>query len=329
MHRLNPQSGAAVCWSMLVISCFMSQKLALAQYGDVARVPEELVTGFESITAAQAREFLEVLAGPSFEGRGTGQPGFIKAAHWVAGKVAEFGLQPIGDGGTYFQFMPLTRRFADLTECKIVGSEGLVISGEGNLGFERYTEDGVLDGEVVFLRFQGADPSLPDDLDLQDKIIVYTADAESAASAPWLIARKRPGAALRMVESTPVSTPQTLFPGRRSRSTSVSGTIAQAAARQLAAALGVDGNWAESANIVSTGMQVSIHLRLREEETAAPNVVAWLEGSDPLLRDEYVVVAPTSIIWENEGMSGIRERMIMVPGQRPSSASPGPWPPTR
>jgi len=36
--------------------------------------------------------------------------------------------------------------------------------------------------------------------------------------------------------------------------------------------------------------EVSLRLRFREEQAAVPNVVAWLEGSDPLLKHEYVVV---------------------------------------
>ena len=36
--------------------------------------------------------------------------------------------------------------------------------------------------------------------------------------------------------------------------------------------------------------EISIRMRYREEQAAVPNVVAWLEGSDPDLKNEYVVL---------------------------------------
>ena len=40
-----------------------------------------------------------------------------------------------------------------------------------------------------------------------------------------------------------------------------------------------------------SGANVSVALRYRDEEVTAPNVVAILEGSDPTLREEYVVIS--------------------------------------
>ena len=95
----------------------------LAQYANPAAPPDSLVAGYNSITEQQAKDWLGVLAGPGFEGRGTGQPGYTKAAHWVAGKLAEFGLEPIGDNGTYFQMLPMERRLPQVDQCFITGSD--------------------------------------------------------------------------------------------------------------------------------------------------------------------------------------------------------------
>jgi len=261
----------------------------VAQYGDVSEPPADLKTGFDSITAAQAEEWLGVLAGPEFEGRGTGQQGYMKAAHWVAGKLAEFGLEPIGDGDMYFQIMPMTKRSPDMSNCKIF-CDDWEIEGKGNLGFERYTDQGEINGDVVFLCIHGENPSLPDDVQLRDKIVIYSTDSDAFARAPRLIARKRPAASIRIIDSPPKSVSQTTFPGRRRRSTSVSGTILDSAACKMAESFGVDANWNDSSNMVETGKQITIRMQLREEQAGAPNVVALLEGSDPELRDEYVVI---------------------------------------
>ncbi len=71
---------------------------ARAQFAAVEPPPSDLAVGFNSITPQQAKEWLTVLASPEFEGRGTGQQGYVKAAHWMAGQVAELGLKPVGDG---------------------------------------------------------------------------------------------------------------------------------------------------------------------------------------------------------------------------------------
>ena len=263
---------------------------AAAQYAETSSAPDNLEKGLESITEDQAKAFLSVLASPEFEGRGTGQVGYMKAAHWVAGKLAEFGLEPAGNGETYFQMMPLTRRIAVMDKCRILGPDGFEIPGLGNVGFDRMTEAGEVTGEVVFLNFEGAAAELPADLELREKIVIYSADQEAAGRAPFLIARKRPSVSMRIIEGTPVSIPQNLFPGRRRRATSVSGTITKEAVAQITAVLGVEEDWAKNDSVVSSGKELTMTIPLREESAAAPNVIAMLEGSDPELKDEYVVI---------------------------------------
>jgi hypothetical protein len=269
--------------------------LLTAQYAKVAPPPEYLKAGFDSITDKQAKEWLGVLAGPKFQGRGTGQKGYMKAAHWVAGKLAEFGLEPIGERGTYFQTMPMTRRSPDMDKCEIKGPGGLVIKGTGNFGFERFTDQPELTGAVVFLNINGRRPALPQELSLREKIVIYVTDDSAASIAPNLIARKRPAAAIRVVDTTPKSIDQVIFPDRRRRSTSVSGTISRAAATQIANAVGGSADWLKTPRgggviVHDTGKQLAMTVRLIESKAGAPNVVALLEGSDPKLKNEYIVI---------------------------------------
>ena len=98
------------CSRALAFFLFSSTFLAVnvhAQFNGSIEPPVEFKLGYDSITDERAQEWLSILAGPGFEGRGSGQIGYTKAAHWVAGKNAEFGLEPMGDGGTYFQMLPM------------------------------------------------------------------------------------------------------------------------------------------------------------------------------------------------------------------------------
>ncbi|MGJ4730720.1 M28 family metallopeptidase, partial [Luteimonas sp. SDU101] len=50
---------------------------------------------------------VEALSDDAMEGRETGTPGFDRAAAYVAGRYADIGLQPAGDGGDWYQRVPL------------------------------------------------------------------------------------------------------------------------------------------------------------------------------------------------------------------------------
>ena len=146
------------CLSLLAVvaSLGMVTGELSAQYSPLAPPPADLKEGFDSINIEQSKQWLGVLAGPGFEGRGTGQPGYTKATHWVAGKLAEFGLEPIGDNGTYFQMLPMKRRLPVLEECFISGPGDLKIVAKDNMVFERYTDQPETVGEIVFVNFSGA-----------------------------------------------------------------------------------------------------------------------------------------------------------------------------
>ena len=292
-HTLNRISRIAFSFLMMGAIALVSTDETVGQYSEVTVPPKELATGFNAINIEQSKEWLGILAGPRFEGRGTGQPGYTKAAHWVAGKVAEFGLDPIGDNGTYFQMLPMKRRLPLIEECFVAGP-GFEINAKDQLGFERYTDQQETTGEVVFLNLVG-NGRLATDLDLRDKIVIYTTDEVAARTSPRELARKRPAAAMRVIAGKPNSISQLVREGRRSRSTSVSGTITKDAAEKLAKGLGGDASWmakpdADSVTVHDSKKEATLRMRFREEQAAVPNVVAWLEGSDPDLKHEYVVI---------------------------------------
>ena len=268
---------------------------SIAQYDGSADAPGELKTGFDSITPEQAEEWLSVLAGPTFAGRGTGQAGFMKAAHWVAGKVAEFGLEPMGEGGTYFQMMPFARATAETEQSKMTVGDSLTIEAEGNLGFERFVGQPLVEGKVVFVRMGADSPALADDVQLEEKVVLYFADDANAFQAATAIAKKRPAASFRIVENVPKTSAQSVLAGGKTRSTSLSGTISKAAALRIIKSVGGDEKWFDLAaknqkQVVSIDKNAKIEIRIHEEAAAYPNVCAWIEGSDPDLRNEYIVI---------------------------------------
>lgn len=265
------------------------------QFAGAEPVAEALRPGFESITPEQAKSFLEVLAGPQFKGRGTGQVGYTKAAHWIAGKVAEYGLEPRGEGGTYFQMLPMVRLSIDAADSALTGPKNLKLPCDQRISLDRFADQSLVNGKVTFLQIRGANTSLPEDLDLRDRVVIFTTDEANAGRAPFLIARKGPALTLRVVEQPVASSSQLLRQDGRTRSTSASGTITRAAASELLAAVDGQAAWLEplpedGLKFHATTAEVALSLRIREESAAVPNVIAWLEGSDPQLKDEYIVI---------------------------------------
>ncbi len=208
--------------------------VAFSQYNGAIDPPEHLAAGYHAMSEEQSREWLGILAGPVFEGRGTGQLGYVRAAHWVAGKVAEFGLEPKGEAGTYFQFLPVTRQTIDATQSEIAGPGDLKIPGS-EFGLDRFINQAEIAGKLSFVKLIGNAPKLEENL--RDKIVICVTDEQNAGRASFMLGRQRPAAFLRVVETTPTSAPQLRRP--KSNPTGTSGTITKQAAAKIAEASGL------------------------------------------------------------------------------------------
>lgn len=71
------------------------------------RKSQDGLTGYElaagSVTGAEIRAHMEVLAADDMQGREAGTAGYQKAADYVASQYRHIGLLPLGDGQSYFQ----------------------------------------------------------------------------------------------------------------------------------------------------------------------------------------------------------------------------------
>jgi hypothetical protein len=271
------------------------QKPTFAQYAGAESPPERFREGFESIDEKQAQEWLSILAGPSFAGRGTGQPGYMEAANWVASKIAELNWQPIGDKGTYFQNVPLIRIGPDTQDSFIAGPNELKIRGEQDLGFTNCVGDSSVTGKVVFVNARGADQKLPADLSLKDRLAVLV-DQESGSRLLQEIWKKRPAAVIRVTQDEPTNRTRIVRQGSSpSKPGRIDVVVSEPAAAKLAAAVGVAAEMVkpreeEGLKVEEVDVELTVEYKLSEEPLPSPNVVAWFEGCDPELKHEHVVI---------------------------------------
>src|SRR5215472_11972871 len=72
------------------------------------------------ITTADLEYRLKIIADDSMMGRESGSKGDHMAADYVASEFRRLGLQPAGEGGTYFQTVPFWKAAIDSTSQLIV-----------------------------------------------------------------------------------------------------------------------------------------------------------------------------------------------------------------
>ena len=272
------------------------------------------------------REITTLLASKEMEGRGTGQPGADRAAKYIADRFAKLGLKPAGDRAGYLQpikfkveqalgdssFKVADSAFAYKKDFVVVPPlPAASIDASGELVFAGY---GVTSADLKRDDFAG--------IDVKGKIVMLLGGkpknvdkaAWSKAASPQAVFGKlaaggAAGCVLTYVtarETQPFKL-VTVYLSRRRVSLADAPqspvklppmvVISDAAAEKLFAGAGSTfaeaKQKAENGEFVSVALakQVSISVKLRREEATSSNVVAVLEGSDPKLKDEAVVLS--------------------------------------
>ena len=98
-----------------------------ARPGDRATSPD--------ITGDDLAWRIQTLAADEFEGRAPSTPGGIAASQWIADEMADAGLEPGGEDGTYFQRVPLVEATLD----PAASSFDISVNGEA-MGLEYLTD---------------------------------------------------------------------------------------------------------------------------------------------------------------------------------------------
>ncbi len=75
------------------------------------------------ITKGELQGFVKVLASDAFQGREAGSEGCDKAADLIAAEFGRIHLQPMGDGGTWFQAFTIPRGMRVLPETSLSGTD--------------------------------------------------------------------------------------------------------------------------------------------------------------------------------------------------------------
>ena len=243
-------------------------------------------------------------------GREGGTVDEMRASIWVADQYRRIGLKPAGDGGTWFQWFDMTR-----TRVSITASQAS-IAGQAMTLFRDFIPLGVVPAETagpVLWIANAADTTV----DVRGRIVAtpvlepapsairvnsYTfASRYSDAAVNGTVSRfaRRGAAAILLVANAAVDSAFEVVSSARVRGTyDVDNAVPRAAngSPRIAPPPAL-GTGATPAYLVRAAMgktlarqpQAELSIRLERFTTPSVNVIGVVRGTDPKLRDEYVV----------------------------------------
>lgn len=262
-----------------------------------------------TITAADVAHRVGVIADDSMLGRDTPSRGLELTAHYVADQFRRFGLRPGGDKGGWFQRYAITRREFDRDDSRVLLSAGGL---EAEVRFDRSARlvqgaipPGPITGPAVLLGGR-LDADTVGRMALRDKVVVYVADfstlqSDRAVQVGRAIRLGAPKAVLVVANVDPAQFAQRLPRTTMPRTTvdlrlvsppvievseSAVAPVLRAARVDLAATRG------DTTPVFQPLPALRVRAELRDsvlESLTAPNTVGILEGTDPVLRKEYLV----------------------------------------
>ena len=264
-----------------------------------AQTLDAQATGAATITPGDVRARIGIIAHDSMRGRDTPSPGLEMTAAYIAAQFKSFGLRPAGDSGTFIQRYPYNARRIDVNAKMLQVTKG----GALDLKFARdyfalpSEQDSVV-GVPIFVGVAAAGMTAPPDA--RGRILVAAVPdtigpAWNARLTAFLPLAMTAGASAVVLVLDPKVTPDAVaqIAGPISEQVApfpIFGVRADAIAPIFTAA-GINPTtvWSTAPKGELAGIALRLATPVSESAATVPNVVGVLEGSDPVLRNEYVV----------------------------------------
>lgn len=273
--------------------------------------PDVDIHAFHSISSHEILHFAEELSSEKFAGRLSGSPEYMEAAKWSAAKFEEWGIKPANDG-SYFQYFN--------NEYSEVISLGEVIYKNGDKKYildfpEDYlpgsnSSSGSLEGELVYVGYGITAPELDyndyKNVDVKGKIIILESgvpysknDTTLAKWTPYAYHRYKFRNAVKhdaagMIYASKIANPNTI---------NLDGFVYAHVDTRMVEQIFTDAgknyqemktklkNFEIPSFTLPENQTISISAKTKYFPKARScNVVGLLEGSDPGLKNEIIIV---------------------------------------
>ncbi len=273
---------------------------------------EKILKTFHSISSHELLDFATEISSEKYNGRLSGSPGYINVANWCANKFQEWGIDP-ANNGSYFQYFP-----NPYTEVYSSGNLSYT-SATGEITSYCFPDDyfpgsnsasGTVTGEMVYIGYGISAPELQYDdyknIDVAGKIVIlepgipYTKnDTTLRKWTPYAYHRYKFRNAVKhgargLLYMSKIANPNTVHLGNF-----IYAHINEEIALRLFSDAGKEYN--NIKNELKAQKTPSFALNPKQKititaqtkhfpDTKANNVVGLIEGSDPELKNEVIIV---------------------------------------
>jgi hypothetical protein len=276
--------------------------------------PASVRAAVATITETDFRQRLSVLADDSMRGRATPSPELDETAAYVAAAFRHFGLAPGGDSGSFIQRYPVRRIAPDSDDALVATGPGVESRwglGSSFLVAEGQLPEGLTNAPAVLMVGLAGDSVHPfGDVDVrgavvfqmlplaaqreQARLLRTVAQGAAAGARAWVFLFNVPQAYFA-ARARDALAPRYEVPGLRGLIPVPLLLMRDSSAADVLRAAGEDllALRDTSLHAVRPLRGVTVSRTGRDVvalETTAPNVVGILEGGDPRLADEYVLV---------------------------------------
>jgi len=274
----------------------------MAQYPGAQRVPGAWSKGYKTIEQKNAKEILEFLAGPTFQGRNAFNGDWFAAAGYVATYLHGLGLQPGGEGGSYLRRFTFLESTLDPAGTELRSEDGQLVYPYG-ADFNAQSAFASADSlKFAFVHLpQGADPNKLDWSLVKGRCVILTRESRSNQFILDVLARRNPTVTFDQTVASfePVAPSRAIieravkdFPDPRVAKY-LNFRLSAKAQEAIATKCGAAKFLAHSAtepSIEVSDVPFKLTIKVTSKENAAANVVAVFPGTDPALKDECVLV---------------------------------------
>jgi hypothetical protein len=270
-----------------------------------------------AITPCDLMTRLYIYAADSMRGREAGTPDAIRATGWIEREVRKLGLRPAGDNGTYFQNMPVTARV--VSGASSISAGGKTFHPDVDFSAAGAAGDRMVTGDVIFGGTAGDTTNALTADDVRGKIVVLRAPAGgfgrgfggrggaagannplAGAEAIVTVVPMMAKARLQYVLNDTVqndgrtSAAGGAAAGGRGGRGGAAGAGPVAVTVTPAVASAMLGKAFDGAMRGDKGPSATIDLKVANVNQPTRSVVAIIDGSDPTLRNEYIVIGAHS-----------------------------------
>lgn len=238
-----------------------------------------------TITAADVKHHIAFLASDALKGRDTPSPGLDSAASYIAEKFKAYGLKPGGDNGSFLQRWQFAT--SKLEETKIVAE----LNGAGGRKALAYASEFFVVPSAAVDSIAGK---------IMRAGVASTQTRPSPAFAGNIAAFEVPGGELNSAWQQNVQAAATaaIISGARGvvlvldpefDADDIATTVGALGAAQVPVPILALRNDVAKSWLADSTASVRVRTSLSGMSAMVPNVVGILEGSDPALKDTYVV----------------------------------------